>query len=623
MALQKIQLRPGIVRDQTAYTNEGGWRSSNLVRFRLGFPETIGGWQKTSSYGFQGTCRSLHNWMTLDSQDYLAVGTNLRYYIEWGGQYYNITPIRMTETIADPFTATEGSNVLLITQAAHGAVENDFVTYSGADSLGGNVTADVLNQTYQVSRVLSTSQYEIILPVTADASDTGQGGAAVTTTYEISTGLDTQVGGTGWGADIWGRGTWGSPATISVSNTLRIWSQDNYGEDLIYCVRGGNIYYWDASAVVSNNVAVPGVSLQSLSSDMQCPTVANQVLVSDRDRHVIVFGADFGDGEVDPMSIRFSDQEDPFTWTPTATNTAGSLRLGNGSRIIRAVETKRAILVFTDSSLYSLQFLGPPYTFGVEQISSNVTLMGYNSAAAIDDNVFWMGIDNFYVYSGQTMQIECPLKEYVFHDLDTAQSDKVYASINSAFNEVTWFYPSLNASENDRYVTFNYQEKVWTYGILSRTAWIDRGLRQYPIAATTGEDFNYLYYHEFGRNDGSTSPPSALNAYIESAPIDVGDGDQFIFVRRILPDLAIQGQSAVNPTVTMTLKMQDYPGANYSQDETSSITRTARVPVEQYTNQCFVRLRGRSIVMRVESDETDMGWRLGSPRLEMVPDGRR
>lgn len=623
MALQKIQLRPGVVRDQTAYTNEGGWRSSNLVRFRLGYPETIGGWQKTSTYTFQGSCRSLHNWVSLDDHDYMAVGTNLRYYIEWGGFYYNVTPIRRTVTLSNPFTATDGSAILVVDDVNHGAEQNDFVTFSGAVSLGGNVTATVLNQTFQITKINSTSQYEITLPVTANASDTGDGGASVTASYEINTGLDTQVGGTGWGAGTWGRGTWGSATTISATNTLRVWSQDNYGEDLVFNIRNGGIYYWDASAVTGSTITTRGVELDSLTTDPQCPTIALQVLVSDRDRHVIVFGADYGDGVQDPMSIRFSNQEDPFTWTPQATNTAGSLRLGNGSKILRAVETKRAILVFTDAALYSLQFIGPPYTFGVEQISSNVTLMGYNAAVAIDDNVFWMGIDNFYVYNGQTLQVECPLKEFIFHDLNLAQSDKVFAGVNSAFNEVTWFYPSLNSNENDKYATFNYAERVWTYGTLARTAWLDRSIRQYPVAAANGSPQNYLYYHELGRSDGSTTPASPLNAYIESSPIDIGDGDQFMLLRRIIPDMAIQGQTVTSPSISMVLKMQDYPGANYDQNSNSTVTRTARVPIEQYTNQCFVRLRGRAVTLRVESSEADMGWRLGSPRLDLVPDGRR
>jgi len=618
MALQKIQLRPGIVRDQTAYTNEGGWRSSNLVRFRLGFPETIGGWKKNSIFGFMGSNRSLLNWVTLDSRDLMAVGTNLKYYIEWGGQYFDITPLRETVSLTNPFAATNGSSTLTVTDNAHGAMANDFVTFSGATSLGGNVTAAVLNKEYQITEIVNSNTYRVTMSVTANASDTGNG-SSVTAAYQINTGLDTQVGGTGWGAGTWGRGTWGSATTVSASNTLRIWSQDNYGEDLIFCIHNGGIYYWDKT----NDLNTRAVSLDSLSSDSSCPTVASQVMVSDRDRHVIVFGADYGDGVVDPMNIRFSDQEDPYTWTPSATNTAGDLRLGSGSKILRAVETKRSILVFTDTTLYSMQFLGPPYTFGVEQIASNITLMGYNSAVAVDDNVFWMGKDNFYVYSGQTLQLECPLKEFIFENLNAAQSDKVFAGLNSSFNEVTWFYPSADSDENDSYVTFNFAEKAWTYGSLSRTSWLDRGVRSYPIAATTGAATNYLYDHEFGRNDGTTSPETPLNAYVESSPIDISEGDQYMFISRVIPDLAIQGATAVNPTVTMTIKMQDYPGENYSQTDTASVIRSALLPIEQYTKQNFVRLRGRAMVIRLESNQLDMGWRLGSPRIELRSDGRR
>lgn len=623
MALQKIQLRPGVVRDQTAYTNEGGWRSSNLVRFRLGFPETIGGWEKVTPNGFQGSCRSMLNWVTLDGENLLSVGTNLKYYIECGNVFYDITPLRRTITLNGPFSIANGTRTLVVTDTNHGCKTGDFVTFSGAVSLGGNVTAAILNQNHRITKVVTVNTYEITLSVIATASDSGNGGAAVTADYEIPVGIDTQVGGNGWSAGVWSRGAWGSASNFFITSNFRIWAQDNYGEDLIFNIRNGSIYYWDRSGSTGPIITNRGVELSSLSSDAQCPTIATQVIVSDRDRHVIAFGADYGDGVQDPMAIRFSNQEDPFTWTSTPTNTAGDLRLGSGSRILRAIETKRAILVFTDSALYSLQFIGPPYTFGVEQISSNVTLMGYNSAVAVDDAVLWMGQDSFYVYSGQTQQLECPLREYVFHDLNVSQSDKIFASLNSSFSEVTWFYPSISSQENDRYVTFNLSDKTWTYGIMSRTAWIDRGIRSYPIATTTEEPYSYLYYHEIGRNDGSTTPPTPLNAYIESSPFDITDGDQYMLIKRLIPDLSIQGQDAVSPTVTMTLKMQDYPGQNYSQDESSSVTRTARLPIEQYTNQCFVRLRGRSVVLRIESNQLDMGWRLGSPRLDLIPDGRR
>ncbi len=713
MPLTKLQFRPGVVRDQTAYTNEGGWRSSNLVRFRLGFPETIGGWMPYSNDSVLGSCRCLHTWVALDSSNYMGLGTNLKFYVEWGEQFYDITPIRSTVTLANPFTATNGSNQLLVTDTAHGCVVGDFVTISGSASLGGNVTAAILNTEHQISQVLDDNRYRITLPVTANASDTGKGGATVTFAYQVNVGLDTQVAGTGWGAGMWpdpdeytltnpfttssGSGTvtfthnshgllsneyvafsgatavggltagmlnrtfqvtvtspntytipmggsitasssttgggtvtayyqtgtrgWGTAATLSIGNTLRLWSEDNYGEDLLFNVRGGGIYYWDKSA----GLTARGVALDSLSSDPTCPTVANQVMVSDRDRHTIVFGADYGDGIADPMNIRFSSQEDPYTWTPTATNTAGDLRLGSGSRIIKAIETKRSILIFTDTTLYSMQFIGPPYTFGVEQISSGVTIMGYNSAVAVDDAVFWMGIDCFYLYSGQTQQLVCPLKEFIFHNLNYGQSDKVFASLNTAFNEVTWFYPSENSEQNDRYVTYNYVEQAWTYGEMSRDSWIDRGVRQYPIASMgNGGSTSKLYNHEMGRSDGSLEPPGPINAYIESSPIDISEGDQFMLIRRIIPDVAIQAESNVQtPTITMTLKTQRFPGSNYNYTTNSGVVRSAQVPIEQYTEQAFVRLRGRQVSFRIESNQANVGWRLGSPRIDVRQDGRR
>jgi hypothetical protein len=380
--------------------------------------------------------------------------------------------------------------------------------------------------------------------------------------------------------------------------------------------RNGGVYYWDASA----GYATRGVTLASLSTDPSTPTLAAQVLVSDRDRHVIAFGANQGSSTAqDPLLIRFSSQEDPFTWTPTATNTAGDLRLGSGSSIVHAVETKREILVFTEVALYSMQYIGPPYTFGIQLISSNISINGYNSAAAIDDTVFWMGDLEFYVYTGKTDPLQCPLKDYVFNDFNFSERDKVYAGLNSEFNEVTWFYPSASSSENDRYVTFNYREQVWTYGNMARTAWLDHGVRQYPIGASPD---HYLYNQEFGTDDGSTTPSTPLNAYIESSPLDIGDGDRFSFVRRIIPDVTFIN-STNTPQLDMIIKTQNYPGSNYQNGSDSEIVRTATVPVEQYTQVKDIRLRGRSIVLRVESNRLGTCWRLGSPRVEIQQDGRR
>jgi hypothetical protein len=617
MPLQKLQFRPGVVRDVTGYTNEGGWRDSNLVRFRNGFPETVGGWQKYTSSTFLGTCRSLLNWIALSGENYLGVGTNLKFYIEDGGQFFDITPLRSTATLTNPFTATNGSAVITVADVAHGCDDGDFVTFSGATGLGGNITASVLNREFQVT-VVGVDSYTITVSATANATDAAgsPGGGTVTAAYQINTGLDTQVGGVGWGAGAWGRGAWGSAASVSVGNSLRLWSQDNYGEDLVFCVRNGGVYYWDASLGTTSR----GVTLASLSTDSTTPTLAAQVMLSDRDRHVIAFGANEGGVTAqDPLSIRFSSQEDPFTWDPTATNTAGSLRLGTGSLIVKAIETKREILVFTDLAVYSMQYLGPPYTFGLQQLAAGITVNGYNSFAAVDDTVFWMGKDAFYVYAGQTKSLPCPILNYVFNDYNSAQSDKVYAAANSEFNEVTWFYPSASSEENDRYVTYNYADGAWTFGTLARTAWIDRGVRLYPIAASTD---NYLYNHEFGTDDGSTNPSTGLNAYIESAPIDIGEGDRFWFVRRIIPD--VNFFNATNsPTLDMVIKTQNYPGSNYVNGSNSSVTRTATVPVDQYTQVQDIRLRGRSLILRVESDRVGTRWSLGSPRIEIRTDGGR
>jgi len=614
MPLQKLQFRPGIVRDLTGYTTEGGWRVSNLVRFRYGFPETIGGWAKVSNDTFLGTCRSMLNWTTLSGDNILGMGTHLKYYLERGGQFNDITPLRATVTLTSPFTATNGSSVINVYDFDHGCTDGDFVTFSGATGLGGNVTNTILNQEYQITYV-DDDNYTITVSVTANASDTGNGGT-VTAAYQINTGLDTQVGGTGWGAGTWGRGTWGSAASLSATNTLRLWAQDNYGEDLVFNVRNGGIYYWDASMGYSTR----GVTLASLSTDPSVPTLAAQVLVSDRDRHVIAFGANQGGSTAqDPLLIRFSSQEDPGDWTPTATNTAGDLRLGNGSTIVKAVETKREILVFTDTSLYSMQFIGPPYTFGIQTISTNISINGYNSSIPIDDTVFWMGDREFYVYTGKTDPLQCPLKDYVFNDFNFDERDKVYAALNSEYNEVTWFYPSASSSENDRYVTFNYREQVWTYGNLARTAWLDHGVRQYPQATSVD---NYLYNHEFGVDDGSTTPATPLNAYIESSPLDIGDGNQFSFVRRIIPDVTFIN-STNDPRLDMVIKTQNYPGSNYVAGSDSSVVRTATVPVEQYTQVSDIRLRGRSVILRIESNRVGTSWRLGSPRIEIQPDGRR
>ena len=640
MPLTKLQFRPGVNRETTSYTNEGGWFDSDKVRFRFGLPEKIGGWVKTSIYSFLGVCRALHTWVTLGGSRLTGVGTSEKYYINEGGQYYDITPLRVTTAAGDvTFTAVNGSAVLTVTDASHGAVANDFVTFSGAVSLGGNITAGVLNQEYQITEIVDDSNYKVqartagtsiqsitvdgqLSPtlVLADSADTGNGGASVVGAYQINTGLTLSVSGTGWGAGTWGRSTWGSGITSTSTNELRVFTQDNFGEDLIFNVRDGNIYYWDVSAyTLGTDRAVP---LSSLGTDATTPTVAKQVLVSDRDRHVIVFGCDSetNPGVQDPLLIRFSSQESLTTWTATVENTAGDLRVGVGSEIVCAVETRQQILVFTDVSLHAMQFLGPPFTFGIDQISENITIAGPIAAKAVDDMVFWMGVEEFYIYTGQVQKLPCTVRSYIFNDFNLEQKELVTAALNSSFGEVWWFYPSSESIEIDKYVIYNYEEKVWSYGNLVRTFWLDRGVNDYPQAAGTD---GYLYNHEFGLNDGSTSPASPISSYIESSQLSIGEGNDFVFLTRLIPDVTFDASTDAAASLNMTLQTRNYPGGNYLQNKASAVTQSATTPVEQFTEETYIRLRGRSFALKVDSNTADIQWRLGTPRVDVRPDGRR
>jgi len=617
MPLAKLQFRPGINRESTSYANEGGWFDCDKVRFHQGFPEKIGGWQKLSSSIYLGTARALHNWIALDGSDFMGVGTELKYYIEEGGSYNDITPIRDTTAAGDvTFSATDGSTTITVSDTSHGADENDFVTFSGAVSLGGVITADVLNQEYQIVSIVDADSYTITSAVAANASDTGNGGASVVGEYQINVGLNTQVGGTGWGAGTWSRGTWGSASATATDAELRLWSHDNFGEDLLINPRDAAIYYWDKSSTLS----VRAVEIGTVSGASNTPTIAKQVMVSDNDRHVIAFGCNpLGSADQDNLLIRFSDQENLTDWTPTATNTAGDLRLGSGSEFIQAVETKREILVWTDRSLHSMQFVGPPFTFGITQLASSITIMGPKAAVAAEDFVFWMGIDNFYVYDGRTANLPCTVRDYVFEDFNSAQAEKVTAGINSQWGEVIWFYPSSTSDENDRYVVFNYIEKVWYYGNLARTAWRDRGIRTFPIAAGSDGTDNYLYNHEIGVDDDG----SAMEAYIESSQIDIGDGEKFLLINRLIPDLTFTGSDNGTPVANFTLETREYPGAAYDTTTEGAVTRSATSPVEQFTNQLDMRLRGRSFAIKVDSDSLGTRWRLGAPRVDLREDGRR
>ena len=641
MPLTKLVFRPGINKETTSYSNEGGWFDSDKVRFRAGFPEKIGGWLKKSSSAILGSARALHNWSALDNSTIIGIGTHLKYYLLIGQTFFDITPIRSTVTGEATFAATNGSSTLTVTDTGHGAVLNDFVTFTSAVSLGGNITADVLNQEYQIVSVPDNNTFTIqaraagtsiasitttsgLNPslVTANSSDTGNGGGSTVAAYQLNVGIDVSVPGVGWGAGAWGRGTWNSDADTAVSTqNLRIWSHDNFGEDLLMNVRDGQISYWDKS----NGTANRAVLLNSLAGSTSAPTIAKQVIVSDVDRHVIAFGCDPADniGTQDPLLIRFADQGSLTDWASTATNTAGDLKLGVGSEIIRAVETRQQILVFTETSVHSMQFIGPPFTFGLSTIADNTTIAGPLAVTSVQDTVFWMGKNEFYMYTGTVQRMPCTVRDHVFSDLNWSQGRKIFAGLNSSFAEIWWFYPSEQSTENDKYVIYNYEQQVWYTGSLARTAWLDRGIEQYPISVSTD---HYVYDHENGFDDGSTEPPSALAAHIESSQFDIGDGDQFSFVHRLIPDITFRNSTNTSPSASFTLQTRAGPGSAYTQNDPNTITRTvaeSTTTVEQFTDLVHVRLRGRSFSLKVSSTDVAAGWRLGSPRVDVRPDGRR
>lgn len=622
MALNKFVFKPGIFREGTDYDNEGGWFNSNLVRFKAGRPQKVGGWRKDNANAFLGTCRALFSWIVLAGTKLLGLGTNLKYYIEEGDSFYDITPIRATTAAGDvTFSAVNGDATLTVSDTAHGAVQNDFVTFSGAVSLGGNITATVLNQEYQIATIIDADSYTVEAKdtngdtVLADGSDVGNGGSSVVGAYQINTGLDEYVSSTGWGVGAWSAGAWGSSTPISASNQLRLWTHDNFGEDLIINVRGGGIYYWDATTGTSTRA----VELDTLSGANQVPTVALQVLISETDRHVIVLGCDplsggVRTGSIDPMLIAFSDQENPVEFEPLNTNTAGSLRLSEGSNIVGAVKARQEVLIWTDVALYSMQFVGPPYTFGLNLINDSTGLISPKGAITTPNGVYWMGYDSFYIYNGAVQKVPCSVLSYVFDNLNADQAFKIFGFSNSEFNEVGWFYPSGSNLNIDKYVVFNYAEQVWSIGELTRTAWLDGGIVNYP-RATGGQ---YLYEHEFGYDDDG-SPMT--NVFIESSDFDIGDGEAFGFVNRIIPDIKFLSNSDAGQ-VNMVLKTRNYPG--------DSLTTASTSVIASNTSKADVRARARQITLRLESDDdatdsgnSNVGWRLGATRLDIRADGRR
>lgn len=699
MPLKKLLLKPGVNRENTRYTSEGGWYECDKVRFRQGTPEVIGGWQPISGYTYQGVCRSLWNWVTLQGYNLLGVGTNLKFYIERGGFYNDITPIRTTQTInTNPFALT-ASTTVTVTDTAHGCVTGDFVTYSGAVDIGAggtNVTAAVLNQEFQVV-VLNANTYTITISVTPNATalaGSPGGGSSVVAAYQINVGFEQAVPLTGWGGGAWGSGVWGVGGSTAVS--LRLWSQVNYGEDLIFSPRGGGLYYWDATTDVTSRgvllnslggtatitIASPAVvtstvlytegaaitfsttgalptgitagttyyvfNLNGLTFNLldaagavvntsgsqsgthtitpvDIPTALNSFTVSDTSRFVLAMGCnDYGSASIDPMLIRWSNQDDVYNWTPDATNQAGFTRLSHGSKIVTSVQARQEIVVFTDSALYSLQYLGPPYVWQSQLLGDNVSIVGPNAVALASGITYWMGVDKFYSYDGRINTLNCGLRRYVFNDFNKSQQEQVFCGTNEGFNEVWWFYCSANSMVVDRYVVFNYLENIWYYGTMQRTAWLDSGLRDYPQAATYT---NKIVEQENGLNDDITGVPVPINAYIASAEFDIEDGNSFGFVWRMLPDLTFQNSTSDNgnsPAVTMTLYGLYNSGTGVIDSAGQAVLKgSSYIITEEFTGQIYTRVRGRQMIIRAESNQLNTAWQLGAMRIDLRADGRR
>ena len=696
IGIKKLVFKSGVNRENTRYYTEGGWYDGDKIRFRQGSPQKLGGWNRISSAVFDGVCRSLWAWQTLAQIPLIGVGTNTKFYISRGGYYYDITPIRTATNLTTPFAATTGSTVITVTAPAHGCINGDFVTYNGATTLGGAITATVLNTEHQITYV-NANTYTISVSVAATSGDTGNGGT-VRAVYQINTGPQTQTAVTGWGAGGWGLGTWGTGVTST--DSLRLWSQSNYGEDLVFGPRTGAMYYYYAGrgvasttatisvaspAVVTTtnqytegapiifettgalptglttgttyyiknyvagvfnitdsagtlinatvagsgtqSISVRAVNLTTINGASDVPTIQNYITVSDTFRFVFAFGCnDYGVSTQSPLLIRWSDQENAADWTPSTTNQAGSLNLTRGSQIITALQSRQEILVWTDSTLYSMQYLGYPLVWNAQLLGDNISIVSENAVALASGVVYWMGRDKFYKYDGRVQTQNCDLREYIFNDFNTQQAEQVFASTNEGFNEVWWFYCSAGSTVVDKYAVYNYAEDIWYYGTMGRTAWLDSGILEFPLAATYTHN---LVNHESGLDNNETAVPTAIESYITSSETDIDDGHNFVFIRRVLPDLTFRGSTTTSPTATMSIIPLMNSGSGYTDpasvggDDSAAVTRTATVPIEQFTGQVFIRVRGRQFSFKIYNSQLGSMWQLGAIRLDIKQDGQR
>ena len=624
MSFIKLNLRPGINRNVTNYSNEGGWYDADKVRFFSGLPQKIGGWVKQTSQSFDGVCRQMWNWVTSFLDDFLALGTNSKLYIEVGGIIYNITPFRATYTTTatdNCFATTSGDTDVVVTITSHGANTGDTVIFSGATAVGG-VPADELNTSHIID-VIDGNTFSITVTTAATSTVAAGGGTAIIASFEIEPGNGSITLGYGWGTGTWGRSYWGLGSTQPVSLAQRDWWLDNFDNDLVANIRDGAIYYWERGSNADPGTALGtrAVLLSSLGGASDVPAVAMQVLVSQNDKHLIALGCTpYGGGDQDLLLIRWANQDDPANWTPEVTNSAGFLSVSRGSRIVRGLATRQEILVWTESQLYSLQFLGTTDVFGLQELADNISIISPRACTTVNNQVFWMGIDKFYAYSGRVETLPCEVREYVYNDINLYQADQIICGTNEGYNEVWWFYASGNSNWNNRYVVYNHLEKVWHYGTMERTAWLDNSLRQYPQAASTSENATTgsIYFHEYG----SDADGEAMAAYIQSSDFDLGDGDQFMLSKRVIPDLNFTGSEAENPEVTFQLRPRNFPGGTF-QIDTADSQNVVESSVGVYTEQLFIRARARQMALKISSSDLGVKWQLGSPRIDVRPDGRR
>jgi hypothetical protein len=635
MPFVKLQFKPGLNRDQTNYSNEGSWYECDKIRFLSGYPQKIGGWAKQTPNAFLGTCRQLFNYVTSFTDNLLAVGTNLKLYIEAGGYFYDVTPLQETTAAGDvTFTATSGSSTVTVLDTATPAKVGNYVNFTGAASLGGNVTAEVLNVDtgFEITTVVNANAYTIEVPVTANASDVGNGGASTIGKYQIDVGEPGGTFGYGWGTDPWGRLEWGLGGTTPVVLDGRDWWYDNLDNDLIANIRDGAIYYWQRGTATNPGAALTtnAILLSEYADDAgfdpnAVPTQAMQVLVSQNDQHVVCFGSvPYGSTNVadfDPLLIRWSDQDNPGQWTPAPTNSAGDIRVSRGSRIVRAMPTRQEILVWTESHLYSFQFLGTTDVFGLQELADNISIISPRACASVNNVTYWMGHDKFYAYSGRVETLPCTLRQFVYQDINYNQTDTIISGTNEGWNEVWWMYPSANSAYPNRYVIYNYLERIWYYGNIDRTAWLDSPLREYPMSINTpsGTNTGVLYSQEKGFDEDG----APMVSYIQSSDFDIDDGEKFVLTRRMIPDINFSNSTAANPEVTLQVRARNFPGSRFQNSGTTDSKPVIETSVDVYTDQVFIRARARQMALKISSEDLGVNWQLGSPRLDIRPDGKR